>query len=82
MWLSVAPSTANGTELGVQEWRDAVFLQYGIEPLESPRHCDGCGFGFSISHVLDCKKGSLVMSCHNELRDRVADLASKAHTRA
>ena len=28
-WLTVQPSTVNGTELGAQEWRDALFLRYG-----------------------------------------------------
>ena len=31
-WLTVHPSTANGTEMGAQEWRDALFLRYGLEP--------------------------------------------------
>ena len=30
-WLTVQPSTVNGTELGAQEWRDAAFLCYGLE---------------------------------------------------
>ena len=29
-WLTVQPSTVNGTELGAQEWRDAAFLRYGL----------------------------------------------------
>ena len=35
-WLTVLPSTVNGTELGAQEWRDALFLRYGLELY--PRH--------------------------------------------
>ena len=35
-WLTVQPSTVNGTELGAQEWRDAAFLRYGIEPPDLP----------------------------------------------
>ena len=31
-WLTVQPLTVNGTDLGAQEWRDAAFLRYGIEP--------------------------------------------------
>ena len=31
-WLMVQPSIVNGTELGAQEWRDALFLQYGLNP--------------------------------------------------
>ena len=30
--LKVLPSTVNGTELGAQEWCDALFLRYGLEP--------------------------------------------------
>ena len=41
-WLTVQPSTVNGTELGAQEWRDAAFLRYGLEPPDPPKHCDGC----------------------------------------
>ena len=81
-WLTVLPSTVNGTEMGAQEWRDALFLRYGLEPPDLPSHCDGCDAKFSISHAFDCKKGGLVTACHNELRDGVADLAGKAFTPA
>ena len=29
-WMTVQPSTINGMELGAQEWRDALFLRYGL----------------------------------------------------
>ena len=73
-------STLNRTELGAQEWRDALFLRYDLEPPDLHKYCDGCQAPFLISHSLDCKKGGLVMARHNELRDRVADLAGKAFT--
>ena len=41
-WLTVQPSTVNRTELGAQEWRDDLFLRYGLDPPELPTHCDGC----------------------------------------
>ena len=75
-------STVNGTELGAQEWRDALFLRYGLEPPDLPTHCDGCEARFTISHTLDSKKGGLVTERHNELRDGEADLADKAFTPA
>ena len=74
------PSTVNGTELGAQEWRDALFLWYGLDPPDLPTYCDGCQAKFSISHALDSKKGGLVTARHNELRDGVVDLAGKAFT--
>ena len=79
-WLTVQPSKVNGTELGEQEWRNALFLRYGLNPLDLPTHCDGCQAKFSISHALDCKKGGLVTVRHNKLRDGVSDLAGKAFT--
>ena len=59
----------NGTELRAQEWRDALFLRYGLEPPDLSTHCDGCQAKFSISHALDCKNGGLVIARHNDLCD-------------
>ena len=74
------PSTVNGTELGAQEWQDALFLQYGLELPDTPHYCDGCNANFSICHTLNCKWGGLVTMRHNKLRDRVADLTINAFT--
>ena len=41
-WLTVQPSTVNGTEMGAQEWRDALFLRYDLELPDLPTHCDDC----------------------------------------
>ena len=82
MWISDPPSTVNGTKLGVQEWRDSLFLSYGIDLPDLPYHCDGFGADFSIYPALDCKKGGLIMARHNELHNGVADLAGKAFTPA
>ena len=37
-WLKVHPSTVNGTDLGAQEWRDTLFLRYGLNPSYLPTH--------------------------------------------
>ena len=79
-WLTVLPSTVNGKELGSQEWRDALFLRYGLEPSDLPKYSDGCEALFTISHAHYRKKGGLVTARHNKLRDGVADLAGKAFT--
>ena len=67
-------------DLGSQEWCDALFLRYGLDPPDLPTHCNGCQAKFSISHALDCKTGGLFTARHNELRDGVADLECKAFT--
>ena len=70
----------NGTEIGAQEWRDALFLLYGLDPPDLPKYCDGCNAKFTIPHALGCKRGGLVTARHNELWDGVADLAGKEFT--
>ena len=77
-WMKVQSSTVNGTELGAQEWRDALFLRYGLEPPDLLTYCDGCNAKLTICHALDCNRGGLVTERHNEIRDKVADLAGKA----
>ena len=51
-WMTVQPSTVNGTDLGAQEWRDAAFLRYGLEPPDLPKYCYGCNARFSMCHAL------------------------------
>ena len=41
-WITVQLSKVNGEELGAQEWCDAIFLGYGLEPPDLPKYCDGC----------------------------------------
>ena len=79
-WMTVQPYRVNGTELGLQEWCDALFLQYGLETPDIPKYCDSCNAEFTIFRALNCKRGVLVTARHNELRDGVADLAGKAVT--
>jgi hypothetical protein len=77
-WLSVMPSTLNGTELSAQEFRDALLLRHARTPGDLPSICDGCGAKFDVRHALGCKKGGLVILRHNEINEELCDLASKA----
>jgi hypothetical protein len=81
MWLSISPSTVNGTELKAQEFRDAPLVLYDkMPPLHRPTHCDGCYKPFDLCHVLECKKGGLVICRHNKIKDELVALAAKAFT--
>jgi hypothetical protein len=76
-WLSVLPSTVNGTELSAVEFRDALNMRYARTPPGLQPSCDGCNQKFSVRHALQCPKGGLVISRHDEIRDELIDLASK-----
>jgi hypothetical protein len=43
-----------------------------------PIYTQTYGCGLVVRHALECKTGGNVISRHNEIRDEVADLASKA----
>jgi hypothetical protein len=68
----------NGTELSAQGFHDALLLRYARCPPDLPIQCGGCQQKFSVRHALECKRGGLVISRHNEIRDELSDLASKA----
>jgi hypothetical protein len=76
--ISVQPSAVNGTELSAQEYRYALLLRSALSPGDLQSHCKGCGQKFSVRHTHACKNGGLVISRHNEIRDELSDLASKA----
>ena len=46
-------STVNEMDLGAQEWRDALFLRYGLDSPDLPKLCDGCNTNLSIFLSLD-----------------------------
>jgi hypothetical protein len=78
LWLSIKPSTLNGTELSAQEFRDALLLCHARTPGDLQSHCDGCGVKFDVCHALECKVGGLVILRHNEINEELCNLASKA----
>ena len=36
-WLKMQPSTEKCTELGAQEWKDSLFLRYGLHLPDLPK---------------------------------------------
>ena len=67
----------NGTDIGSQEWRVAIFIQQRIKPPDLPHHCNGCRVGLNILHAPGFKKGGLITFRHNKLWDWVSDLDRK-----
>ena len=78
-WLTVIPMAYHHFDLSATEFRDSLALRYHPPLLRLPALCDGCGSQFSTGHVLDCRKGGLVIQRHNEIRDALGDLASIAY---
>jgi hypothetical protein len=76
-WVSAVPSTVNATEVSKQEFRDALLLRSTWSPADLQSHCDGCGAKFGVRHGLECKKGGLVISRNNEIRDELSYLAPR-----
>jgi hypothetical protein len=75
-WLTVLPISRDNFDLSSVEFRDALSLRYHLPLLRAPANCDGCGQRFDTSHALKCKKGGLIITRHNEIRDAVGDLSS------
>jgi hypothetical protein len=66
-------STVDGFVLSGQEFRDSIHLRCGIAP------GDCCGQKSTVQHALaECKTGGNVISHHNEIRDMLVVMASKA----
>jgi hypothetical protein len=77
-WLSLLPSTVSSMELSAQKFRKALLLRCARGPPNLPPFCDGCDQKHCARHALECKKGGLVISRHNEIREELSDAASKA----
>ena len=74
-WLTTLPILKDDFNLSSVEFRDALCLRYMKPLLQLPPICDGCSAPFTTTHALDCRKGSLVIHRHHEIRD-LHDLSS------
>ena len=63
-------------DLTAQEFCDALALRYRKPLLNVLSSCNGCGAPFSFAHALVCRKGGLIIECHNKIRDAVGNLAA------
>jgi len=77
-WATAVPSIKNGTVLSKEEWDDNFRYRYGIQPLNLPTHCDGCGERFSTERGLNCKHGGLVNERHDDVTSKWEHLAMLA----
>ena len=76
-WLTARPGILERTYLSAQEWRDGVYLRYGMTPQGLPAICDGCNRHNSTNHALNCPFGGMVIQRHNEIRDELAAITNE-----
>ena len=80
-WVSVIPSEGLGLHLQPSEFQVAIKWWLGLDtscgsicPLCPGRVLDPLGH-----HALTCKRGGDVVTCHNKLRDTLAETCRRAH---
>ena len=60
-WLTVLPIPEHGFHLHKGDFRDALFLCYGITPLNTSKTCQ-CGTSFSVDHAMVCPLEAFLQS--------------------
>ncbi len=76
-WLTTLPLQDENRVLNKCEFRDALAMRYGWKPKNLPQKC-ACGKENSIAHCLDCKLGGFVSMRHDQIRNTIARLMTKA----
>ena len=74
-WLTSLPLNKYDFHLTKQEFRDALYLRYGITPPKLPLTCI-CGASNNVNHALSCARGGFIIMRHNEVRDISSELLS------
>ena len=77
-WLNTLPSSLNGTVLSEEEFRDSLWLRFGLIPLKLPSKCDGCNQAFNVDHAMTCAKGSLILHRHNDVTAEWGEICAHA----
>jgi hypothetical protein len=77
---SSPPPSMGQTSWKAQEFQDAILMRYGLIPPDLSACCDGCDAPFTLQYALCCKKGGLMISCHNKIWDELIHMAGKATT--
>ena len=74
--LTTLPIAGHGFALSKGEFRDAMCLRFGWQPVNLPQTCV-CAKSFSVEHAFSCPCGGFPSICHNDIRDLTAKLLSE-----
>ena len=75
-WLTTLPIAEHGFALPKGEFRDALCLRFGWQPVKLPQTCV-CGKYFSVEHAFSCPCGRFPSIHRNEVWDLIASLLSE-----
>ena len=67
-WVTARPLHSHPwTILHKGQFRDALYLRYGWDPVRLPEKC-GCGAQFNVAHAMQCMVGGFRGLMHNEVQ--------------
>lgn len=75
--LSIMPSLLHDTWFCDTEFRDRLYIRYGMDPPDLPKRCE-CGKVTDLNHALNCMHGGLVIQRHDEMEVVLGDACAKA----
>ena len=81
-WLSICGTTVSVIVLSATEFRYFFCARYNVSPLNFQSHCNRRGTAFGVKNALVCSTDSLVIACHNKIRDKLFYLSRRAFTSA
>ena len=63
-YLSIVPSSINGSTLGELEFQDSIRTRVVLAPLNLPASYDGCeeNFTLTLTHAHACKNGGNIIA--------------------
>jgi len=79
-WLMVMSNSLNGMDLLADKFQHNLRICLGLTPSSLPTHCMGCNDQFTVKHAMLCKKGGLIIQCHNNLKAEWHHLCVQALT--
>ena len=76
-WVTARPMFSHSTVMHKGDFRDAIYLRYGMTPPNLPSKC-GCQAKFTVQHAMECMLGGFRGLLHNEVTHVIHDAMKDA----
>ena len=70
-WLTLRGTMVTGIVLAATEFCGFLCAYYDVTPTNLPIKHDGCSSYFSVSHIISCSNGGLVIVLHKKVHDEL-----------